>query len=146
MEIRLAKKSELSEILNLQPEFIDEGCCNGICLDKLENLANKTTFIIEENNKILGYAFRCFEIEAKDKTYVKKDEKSFNIDEIYISRIYRGKGYGKLLVKHIENFAKKQDCKNLHVVAVSKNYKELLKFYIDELGFLFFSAWLIKKI
>ncbi len=79
-------------------------------------------------SKVIFYAFGCFEIEAKDKTYVKKDEKSFNIDEIYISRIYRDKGYGKQLVKHIENFAKKRDCKNLHVVAVSKNYKELLKF------------------
>ncbi len=74
MEIRLAKKSELSEILNLQQEFIDEGCYNGIRLDKLDDLANKTTFVIEENKKILGYAFGCFEIEAKDKTYVKKDE------------------------------------------------------------------------
>ena len=103
-------------------------------------------FLIKDNNEIIGYAFGHIEIENKDKSYVKKNQKSFSIEEIYIIEKFRNKGYGKQMVKYIENFAKKHDCENLHIVAVSKNYKKLLKFYIEELDFLFWSAFLTKKI
>ena len=139
MKIRLCKKDELNNVLFLQQEFLTENCCNGICLDTLEDIKNKIVFIIEENKIIIGYV-------KKDKTYMKKGETSFYIDEIYISPPYRNNGYGKKFVNHIENFVKRKGCSNIQVVAVSKNYKSLLKFYIEELDFLFYSAWLIKKI
>lgn len=146
MKIRLCKKDELNNVLFLQQEFLTENCCNGICLDTLEDVKNKVVFIVEENKIVIGYAFGSYEIVKKDKTYLKKGEKSFYIDEIYISPSYRNNGYGKKLMNHIENYVKKQGCANIQVVAVSKNYKSLLKFYIEELDFLFYSAWLIKKI
>ena len=146
MEIRLCKEDELNNVLVLQQEFLAEDCCNGICLDTLEDIKNKVVFIVEGNKIIIGYAFGSYEIVKKDKTYMKRGEKSFYIDEIYISSLYRNNGYGKKLINHITNYVKKQGCANIQVVAVSKNYKSLLKFYIEELDFLFYSAWLIKRI
>ena len=146
MEIRLCKEDELNNVLVLQQEFLAEDCCNGICLDTLEDIKNKVVFIVEANKIIIGYAFGRYEIVKKDKTYMKRGEKSFYIDEIYISSLYRNNGYGKKLINHITNYVKKQGCANIQVVAVSKNYKSLLKFYIEELDFLFYSAWLIKRI
>ena len=137
---------DFQKIINMQQNFVAENCCNGICLDNISVLSKKCVFIVKEDEKIVGYAYGDFEIAKKNKTYIKKGDKSFNLEEVYIEPKYRNKGYGREICVFVENFAKENKCKNIQVVAVSKNYEKLLKFYIKQLGFDFWSAWLIKQI
>ena len=65
---------------------------------------------------------------------------------MYIKKPYRNRGMGKKLFEQLEDYAKHNDCSNIQVIAVSKSYEKLLKFYIINLGFDFLYAHLIKKI
>lgn len=127
-------------------EFFKENICNGISPDSYEELLKEEVFVVEENKNIIGFAYGHFEICDTNKTYYKKGDKSFYIEVMYILKSFRNKGYGNLLHKHIEQFAKENGCSNIQVDAVSKNYKSLLKFYIEELDYNFWSAWLIKPL
>lgn len=44
MKIEICNKNEIEKVLLLQKEFLNENCCNGICLDSKEELENETVF------------------------------------------------------------------------------------------------------
>lgn len=71
--------------------------------------------------------------------------KCFMIDEAYVLPAYRNKGVGKeqfrLMKKHV-----KESCAYLKLMAPTKDYKSILRFYVDELDMDFYGASLIKKI
>lgn len=65
---------------------------------------------------------------------------------MYIDKEYRNQGIGKRLYQYLEQYAIDNKCVSIQLNAVSKDYKSLLKFYIEELGFEFLNAFLIKHI
>lgn len=55
MNIKRCDECEIEKVLELQKKFFNENCCNGICLDTKEKLANEIGFIIEENGEVVGH-------------------------------------------------------------------------------------------
>lgn len=141
-----ASKLDNKELANLSKIFYEENCCNGMVCDDEDYFKDKKIVVAKLNNKIIGYAYGSVEKQEKDKSYIKAGELSFYLDEMYVLKQYRSLGVGKLLFDFIEKEAKEKGCKLILLNAVSKDYKKLLKFYIDLLGFEFWSAFLLKKI
>ena len=144
--IRFARESENKPISELSKKFSEENCCNGIIADNEDYFKNLDVAVILVDNTIIGYGYGTFETNKKDTTFTKKDELNFVLEEIYICKEYRNCNLGKNLFKFLTDYAKKQGCKTVQTFAVSKNYKALLHFYIDELKMEFWSANLIKKL
>lgn len=93
-------------------------------LIKRINNQEETIFVIEDNNKILGYT----SIEIKNKV-----SKTIWINEIMVDTNHQNKGYGTLLINEIYKFAEENNAKRIELNCWSFN-KEALKFY-NKLGF-----------
>lgn len=93
-------------------------------LIKRINNQEETIFVIEDNNKVIGYA----SIELKNKI-----SKTIWINEIMVDTNHQNKGRGTLLINEIYKFAKENDAKRIELNCWSFN-KEALEFY-NKLGF-----------
>ena len=146
MEIRMASKADLKEVTRLCANFAKEGCCNNIVADNEEYFEGKIVWVGEKEHQIVAYAYGNIEKEENKRSYAKPGDSFFELEEIYVSPQYRDEGVGQRLFREIEAFAKHNGAKTLRLNAVSKDYKSLLKFYIDMLGMEFISAYLVKKL
>lgn len=81
-------------------------------------------FIMLENNRIIGAAF-CHE-----KTWWTNDE--LYVDEFYISPDFQRKGYGNILLQHLERYIKEK--KLAGFTLLTNKYMPAVKFY-DKNGF-----------
>lgn len=145
VEIKFAEEQDFSCIAKLSKDFEDEQSCNGIKADAEGFFADKNIAVAKNGNKIVGYCYGSVETKERNGSFFKKGQKVFYIDEIYISPKFRSKNIGTKLFKFIENYAKSLGCEILETTAVSKDYKNLLKFYIDKMDMMFWSASLFKK-
>ena len=146
IDINFAKKEDICDIVMLSNEFAKEQCCNGIKADDENYFASKKVVVAKVEGNVVGYCYGEVETKKKDTSFFKKWTKSFYLEEIYISPEFRNKDIGKLLFEFIENYAKQLKCKILETTAVSKDYKRLLNFYIEDNNMEFWSANLIKKL
>lgn len=146
MKIKFAKKEDLKQIAVLSKMFEDEKCCNGIVADDEEYFKDKKVAIVKENNIVVAYAYGFFEEAQNTKSFIKKGEKLFYLEEMYILPEYRQNGLGGKLFEFLEDFAKKNKCNVIECNAVSKDYASLLNFYIQKHNMEFFSAYLYKKL
>lgn len=146
MIIKIADKKQLKDVAKLNEMFANENCCNGIVADSEEYYLDKIVAVAVVDNKIIGYAYGEFEISKINKSYVSKGEKIFYLAEMYILPEKRNLNIGKQLFLFLENFAKTKGASVFELNAVSKNYLELLDYYINKLNMTFLSAYLYKKI
>lgn len=146
MLIKFAEKQDLKKVAELSKNFANEGCCNGIIADDEEYFIDKEVAIAVDGDNIVGYAYGEIEIAKKDKSYIKKDDKIFYLEEMYVDSSKRNMNIGKMLFEFLENEAKKNGASVIELNAVSKDYKKLLKFYLDDLNMNFLSAYLYKKL
>lgn len=144
--IKFAEKEDIKAIVVLSKNFEEELCCNGIKADNEEFFKDKKIVVVKLNNEIVGYCYGNEEIKGRDTSFFKKGQKSFYLEEIYIKPEFRNKKLGDKMFSFIQDYAKSISCELLETTAVSKDYKKLLKFYIDKQDMQFWSANLIKKI
>lgn len=76
----------------------------------------------------------------------KQKEKYYYVEEIYVQPKFRSLGCGAKLFMKLKEEAEEMGCSSLRLNAVSKDYKRLLHFYIDEMGMEFWSAFLTMKL
>lgn len=146
LKIKFAENSELEAIAKLSEKFEREKCCNGIVADDKDYFSDKKVAIAKVDDTVVGYCYGKFEIKEKSTSKFKKGDKSFYIEELYIDRPFRNNEIGRTLYRFMENYAKENGCDLIETTAVSKNYKSLLSFYIDQLDMEFWSAEIIKKL
>lgn len=148
MEVKIdfANSSDLEQVVCLSRQFESENCCNGIRADNLEYFTNRGVVVAKVNDRVIGYCYGNVEIKTKKTIYFNIGEKSFYLEEIFILPDFRSGSIGSKLFGFIENYAKDLGCKTFETTAVSKDYKKLLRFYIDKQGMNFWSANLIKNI
>lgn len=146
VDIKFAEKQDIFDIASLSRKFANEQSCNGIKADDENYFASKKVVVAKIQGSIVGYCYGEVEIKKRDTTFFTKGCKSFYLEEIYITPEFRNKDIGKQLFEFIENYAKSLKCEILETTAVSKEYKKLLKFYIEKNNMQFWSANLIKKL
>lgn len=90
--------------------------------------------IVEDDGKVSGALL------GHTKTWWTNNQ--FMIDELFISPLMQGKGYGKLLLKHVEQFAKEYSIDRLTLM--TNKFMPALQFYnkndfskVDQYVFMF---------
>ena len=99
--------------------------------DYFENLIqNEKIFIAKVKNEILGYVI--FSIKEKEN-HSMRYRKQLNIEAICVDENCRGNGIGTLLLEHIKNIGKKQDCTDMYLTVNQEN-ESAIKVY-EKFGF-----------
>lgn len=83
--------------------------------------------------------------EEEPRSYIEVGSSCFSIDEFYVLPEFRSKGIGKKIFKALESEVMGK-CAYITLSTSTKNYEAILKLYTKELGMVFHSAFLIKKI
>jgi len=146
IKIRFNYKEEAMIIADLSKRFAEENSCNGVVAENQDFFENLKVVVAVAEGEIIGYCYGNIEKEERNRSFAKRNDLFFYLEEIYVIPEYRKDGVGQKLFNFIENYAKKEGCKTLRLSAVSKDYKRLLSFYIDKLNMTFWSAYLIKNI
>ena len=146
MQIRFEEKEDLKYVANLSKNFAEEGCCNGIVADDEKYFEDKKVAIAIDQDIVIGYAYGEIEKVKKDKSYIKKGQKVFYLEEMYVIPTERDRKVGKQLFEFLEREMNQKGVIAIELNAVSKDYSRLLNFYLKELNMSFLSAFLYKKI
>lgn len=141
-----ASRNDIKQIVALSKEFEEENCCNGIVSDDIDYFKKEKVAAVKIGDAVIGYAYGYFDVAEKKSEFAEVGDKYYGIEEFYISRGYRNQGIGKKLFGFLAEYAQSQQCKSIRLNAVSKDYKRLLKFYVEELHMFFWSAYLTKPI
>lgn len=81
---------------------------------------------VDENGKVLGYAFCIFQQHLNDN--ILTDIKTLYIDDLCVDETLRGQHIGKQLYEAVLAFAKEQNCYNVTLNVWSLN-ESAMKFY-----------------
>lgn len=146
MTIRLCTREELPLVLAMSDAFVAEGCCNGMVPDTLSELEKYEIYIALDGETPVGYAYGQAETAQRTRGQTQKDERYFEVEQIYVCPQYRAAGCGRALFETLENHARALGCQSMQLAAVSKDYKRLLHFYVDLLGMEFWNAFLTKRL
>lgn len=144
------KKCELDDrnikaVIALSKEWESEDLTYGYCANNKNDLIGKDLFLAYLNNEIVGYLFGKCSVLNEAITPIDKGSKCFEINEIYVKEKYRSQGIGKALFEYTENYHK-QNVDYITLSTATKNYKNILNFYIEKMDMSFWSAKLFKKI
>lgn len=146
MNIRLIKKSDLLKYIELVNELNYEndevknksGITKNIYtydikeyekrIDKLINSEYHFIFIGEINNELICTTSLSICLDLSENL----NSLGF-LENIIVNKKYRGKGYGKKMLNHVESFAKAKNCNSTAFIS-SGHRIEAHKFY-DKLGY-----------
>ena len=137
-------KDTVRQLIELSRLWVKEDCSYGIVANTADDLQEPAAVALD-GQTIVGYCFGHSYIQERKKSYMEAGESCFAVDELYVLPQYRGTGIGRELFRMIEKEAGK-NCSFLTLATSTKNYKAILKLYIEELGMNFHSAFLIKKL
>ena len=133
----------VKQLLDLSKKWADEDISFELVPNEREHL-EEPCYIALNNNQIVGYIFGHIYETEKKTSYIPIGAKCFEISEIYVLPEYRSKGIGQKLFELIEEEAKK-NASYITLATSTKDYKRILKFYVEDLDMAFHSAFLIKK-
>ncbi len=121
VKIRLLRRSEIGKIIELHkvsivPVWKRLGIdynLKGIGEHTRKNFAKEKFFGLERNNKLIGCGTISINIPVK--------EKIASIGMLLVSEKEQGKGYGKMLIDFLEEYAKKKRIKIMELGVVVGN-------------------------
>ena len=132
MVIRRAQISDLSSIAGLSEIWRKKKVPYGLKANSIEDLQiylSDGLYVIIEEAYITGYLLGRIKnnnglsiLEESDKSY-------FEIEEIYIHPDFRGKGFGKALLKEVTENLNKQGIDRMTVSTANKDWKKIIDFY-----------------
>ena len=132
------------QLIELSRLWVEEDCSYGMVVNEASDLQFPVAVALD-GEKIVGYCFGHAYVQEQRKSYMDAGKTCFSVDELYVLPQYRGAGIGRELFRMIEREAGK-NCSFLTLATSTKNYKAILKLYIEELGMNFHSAFLIKNL
>ena len=111
-------------------------------IEELINDKNNNLIILEKENKVIGFLY-AYE-EAKGHLPFHQKRKYIVLDNIVIDEKYRNKGYGKILLDYIIEYAKKEKYNDI-ILNVYNFNENAIKFY-EKNGFKTITQDMILKI
>ena len=142
-ELRKIDENTTTQLIELSRMWADEGCCWGIVENSVDDL-HEPLFVALDGEKIIGYLFGHYYEQEHRTSYIDAGKRCFCLDELYVMPEYRGMGIGTALYRMLEDHVK-GNCSCVTLSTPAKDYRSILKLYLEELGMEFISAFLIKK-
>ena len=143
-EYRNLDEDTTRQLIKLSRLWVEEKCSHGMVVNEPEDLQEPVAVALD-GDQIVGYCFGHSYVQEQRKSYMDAGKNCFSVDELYVLPQYRGSGIGRELFRMVEK--KAGECASYLTLATStKNYKAILKLYIEELGMNFHSAFLIKNL
>ncbi len=138
--IRKAQAKDMSDVLALITElavFENEPNAVNISIDTLITHGTGsnplfTCFVIEHEGEIVGMALVYYRFSTWEG-------KSLHLEDLIVSKKYRGKGYGKALYNEVMRYAKSQNVNRVEWVVLDWN-TDAISFY-ENSGALFLKDW-----
>ena len=141
---RTLDENTTRQLLELSRLWVEEDCSYGMVVNEASDLQSPVAVALD-GEKIVGYCFGHAYVQEQRKSYIDAGKSCFSVDELYVLPRYRSTGIGRELFRMIETKAR-ETCICLTLATSTKNYKAILKLYIEELGMNFHSAFLIKNL
>lgn len=142
-EFRNLDKDTVDQMIALSQNWEKEDCTYGLGANEASDLTEPLAVAVE-NGKIVGYIFGHYYTVEEKTSYIEVGEKCFSVDELYVLPEYRRGGIGRMLFSLLEAEVEPK-CAYITLSTSTKNYKAILKLYVEELGMNFHSAFLIKQ-
>lgn len=145
LKLRKAELKDVKIILELikeiatYEEMLDQVVATEESLKKslFEN-KEATVLLVEEEEKIIGYAIYFFNYS----TFIGK--KGFYLEDIYIKKDYRGKGYGREIFKIMGKIAYEEKCARMEWSCLNWNTPSI-NFY-KSLGAMPMEEWTVYRL
>lgn len=137
--------SVLAQLMALSEAWEEEGSCHGYRKNMPEDIRGSRVFLALEGEQIAGYLFGRREVAGEATSVYPAGTAYFEVEELYVKPPFRNQGIGKKLFRHVEREVA-ADVDMLMLSTATKNFRAILRFYIDELGMEFWSARLFKRI
>lgn len=133
----------IKQLIVLSKRWVEEDCSFGMRANTKEDL-KEPLYIAKDGDQIVGYIFGHFYIKENKTSYIEVGSQCFEIDELYVLPSYRNKAIGTTLFKMLEEeVMDKADY--ITLASSTKDYKKILKFYVEDNDMTFHSAYMIKK-
>jgi glucosamine-phosphate N-acetyltransferase len=106
IKIRILNKDDYSQYFDLINIFRKTSFTNNDFINNLLKINNNSNiWVIELNNKLIATGTLLYEYK-----FIHNISKIAHIEDICVDNNYRGKNYGKILMKHLIDEAKKEKC------------------------------------
>ena len=147
MRIRETELTEevLARLVALSEDWAAENSCWGYRANERADIEGNRIFLAEDESGVAGYLFGRVCLSVRMKSVMPEGTPFFEVEELYVTPEKRSRGIGKALFRYAEE-AVKGEAEYMVLSTATKNWKEVLHFYIDELDMSFWSARLFKKI
>lgn len=143
-EFRAIDEATADRLIFLSKLWVAENCSHGIVENSREDLQEPLAVALD-GDTIVGYVFGHFYTPEKKRSYIQPGSKCFCVDELYVLPEYRSGGIGQKLFRMMEKHVRDK-CDYITLSTATKDYKSILKLYVDILGMDFHSAFLTKNI
>lgn len=141
-----AGASDLPVLCEMSNLWVSEGITRGLAPNTPSGLKDARCFIARDGNDVVGYAVGSVKSACGMSAGIPDGETYFEIDELYVMKEKRCKGYGQEIYRQIETMVREEGMKYLYLYTATKDYARILDFYIEKLGMTFFSAQLFKAL
>lgn len=136
----------VDKLIAMSGDWEAEGSTYGYRKNGPGDIAGNRVFLAERNGEILGYLFGHGEKSERASSIMADGTPFFEIEELYVAPGHRNAGIGGALFRFAEEIVKAEGIGCLMLSTATKDYRHILRFYIDELGMDFWSARLFKRI
>lgn len=137
-------ENTVTQLIELSQKWVEEDCSYGIVADESDDWGDLLLVALDDE-QIVGYIFGNYYRKEKKTSYMEAGAQCFEVEGLYVLPQYRSLGIGKELYRLLEKSIQ-ANCSYITLSTSTKDYKRILKFYVDELGLTFHSAFLFKSL
>ena len=136
------------ELIEMSGEWESEFSTFGYLKNEAKDLENQRLIIAIDTStkKPVGYLYGHKYKTMNASATIPKNSNVFELEEIYVKKMYRSRGVGTLMFNAIEEKLKNENIDYITLTTATKDYKKILHFYIEELGMTFWHARLFKDL
>lgn len=135
----------LETLIAFSRDWAAENSCHGYRANERGDIEGMRIFLAEENGRAIGYLFGKPFSSEKATSIMADGTPCFEVEELYVIPERRSRGVGKALMDAAAR-AVKGEAEFIMLSTAARNWRAILRFYIDEVGMEFWSARLFKKL